>query len=107
MSDACTARCALCTNVFLAEELDHVAVLPGPDVPVCTGCLGELHEVADDRNDRAFRAQVVRGLAQEFGIEDVLMDTQLDALREMPEPWGENDDLMIASFLSQPESRVA
>lgn len=103
-------RCALCTEMFPAEELDFVAVLPGPDVPVCIGCLGELHEVADLHNDGAHRAQVARGLAQEFGIEDVIANIQFDELRNMPVegdalPW--EQEVAIGAFFGANDAQPA
>ena len=108
----CTASaltpCALCLTPTTPEALDHVGVLAGPDVPVCVGCRGELMEVADERNDRAFRAQVCRGLAQEFGVDDVmsvLNDHVLDDVRndvvmgdELPWEQSMELDLMVAGL---------
>lgn len=98
--------CALCLNPTAPEALDFIGVLTGPDVPVCVGCRGELLEVAEERNDRAFRSQVVRGLAQEFGVEDVMSvladhvldDAQNDVIEGDELPWDQSIDLMVAGL---------
>lgn len=109
----CTAstltRCALCLQPTASEALDYIGVLSGPDVPVCIGCRGELLEVADAHNDgatRAHRAAVARGLAQEFGVKDlmsvlndhVLDDARNDVVMGDELPWEQSIDLMVAGL---------
>ena len=94
---------------LLAEQLlDRVGREVGADLVLVLRLElgGELLEVADERNDRAFRSQVCRGLAQEFGVDDVmsvLSDHALDAAQKSksaPPPAGGAERIKAAGIAS-------